>query len=196
MKNSQVEFGSLSPLCHAVVSAVALVAILIAPVVAQAALPRFPQAYAGHIVFVADGNLWSVARRGGVALQLTSAPGQDLMLRVSPDGQWIAYTRIDGDSTDVWVIPSSGGDARRLTFSPAASVGVGRLSPDNLVVTWTPDSKSVVYLTKRNQWNVWIQELWKVPVAGGAPEPMPIDSAVSGPESAHRASCAIRTQRD
>ncbi len=47
-----------------------------------------------------------------------------------------------------------------------------------MVVTWTPDSQYVVYLTKRDQWNTWIQNMWKVPVAGGAPTPMPIDSAV------------------
>ena len=47
-----------------------------------------------------------------------------------------------------------------------------------MVVTWTPDSQFVVFLTKRDQWNGWIQYMYKVPVAGGLPTPMPIDSAV------------------
>jgi len=54
----------------------------------------------------------------------------------------------------------------------------GRHGPDNMVVTWTPDSQYVVYLTKQDQWNSWIQYMYKAPVAGGRPTPMAIDSAV------------------
>jgi tricorn protease len=146
---------------------------------ARAALPRFPQPYGDRIVFVADGNVWSVPKAGGAAERLTSAPGQDMFPRVSPDGRWIAYTEASNAGTDVWVIPATGGPARRLTYHPTTEAGTGgRHGPDNMVVTWTPDSQFVVYLTKRNQWNTWIQEMWKVPVAGGLPTAMPIDSAV------------------
>ena len=146
---------------------------------ANAALPRFPQPYGERIVFVADGNLWSVDKAGGAAERLTSAPGQDMFPRVSPDGKWIAYTEASKAGTDIWVIPAWGGAARRLTYHPTTEAGTGgRHGPDNMVVTWTPDSKNVVYLTKRDQWNGWIQNMYKVPVAGGAPAPMAIDSAV------------------
>ncbi len=150
-----------------------------APIAAQAALPRFPQPFGEQIVFVADGNVWSVAKTGGTAVRLTSAAGQDMLPRVSPDGRWIAYTEASKAGTDIWVIPAQGGAARRLTYHPTTEAGTGgRHGPDNMVVTWTPDSEAVVYLTKRNQWNGWIQEMYKAPVAGGAPSPMPIDSAV------------------
>ncbi|HEX4180994.1 MAG TPA: S41 family peptidase [Caulobacteraceae bacterium] len=150
-----------------------------APVAAHAALPRFPQPYGERIVFVADGNIWSVPKAGGAAERLTSAAGQDMMPRVSPDGRWIAYTEASKAGTDVWVIPASGGAARRLTYHPATEAGTGgRHGPDNMVVTWTPDSQSVVYLTKQDQWNSWIQYMYKVPVTGGLPTAMPIDSAV------------------
>jgi tricorn protease len=146
---------------------------------AHAALPRFPQPYGQRIVFVADGNVWSVPKTGGTAVRLTSAQGQDMLPRVSPDGRWIAYTEASKAGTDIWVIPAEGGAARRLTYHPTTEGGTGgRHGPDNMVVTWTPDSQYVVYLTKRNQWNSWIQEMYKAPVAGGAPSPMPIDSAV------------------
>ena len=159
-----------------------LVAILIAcaglgPV--QAGLPRFPQPAGDNIVFVANGNIWLVARSGGTAVRLTSSPGQDMFPRVSPDGRWIAYTEASNAGTDIWVIPANGGAARRLTFHPAAEEGTGgRHGPDNMVVTWTPDSQNVVYLSKRDAWNGWIQDMYKVPVAGGQPSRMPIDSAV------------------
>jgi len=48
----------------------------------QAALPRFPQSYGERIVFVADGNIWSVGKTGGEAVRLTSAEGQDMFPRV------------------------------------------------------------------------------------------------------------------
>ncbi len=146
---------------------------------AHAALPRFPQPFGERIVFVADGNVWSVPKIGGTAVRLTSAQGQDMLPRVSPDGRWIAYTEASKAGTDIWVIPAEGGAARRLTYHPTTEGGTGgRHGPDNMVVTWTPDSQYVVYLTKRNQWNGWIQEMYKAPVAGGAPSPLPIDSAV------------------
>jgi tricorn protease len=150
-----------------------------APLAAHAALPRFPQPFGERIVFVADGNVWSVSKQGGSAERLTSAPGQDMFPRVSPDGRWIAYTEANNAGTDVWVIPASGGVARRLTYHPTTEAGTGgRHGPDNMVVTWTPDSQFVVYLTKRAQWNGWIQNMYKVSVAGGAPTPMAIDSGV------------------
>ena len=60
-------------------------------------------------MFVADGNVWSVAKTGGTAERLTSAPGQDMFPRVSPDGRWIAYTEASKAGTDIWVIPAAGG---------------------------------------------------------------------------------------
>jgi tricorn protease len=156
------------------------IVLMVAPLAAvRAALPRFPQPFADRIVFVADGNIWSVPKSGGVAMRLTSAPGQDMFPRVSPDGQWLAYTEASNAGTDVWVIPAAGGAARRLTFDPATEQGTGgRHGPDNMVVTWTPDSKNVVFLSKQDQWNGWIQNLYEVPVAGGPSTAMPIDSAV------------------
>jgi tricorn protease len=153
--------------------------VVLAPLTARAALPRFPQPFGDSIVFVANGNVWSVPKSGGTAVRLTSAPGQDMLPRVSPDGKWIAYTEAAKAGTDIWVIPAVGGPAKRLTFHPATEAGTGgRHGPDNMVVTWTPDSKNVVYLSKRDQWNSWIQNLYRVPVAGGLPTALPIDSAV------------------
>ncbi len=160
----------------ALAAILALSAVDLGAGLAKAALPRFPQPYGDRIVFVADGNVWSVPKSGGTAERLTSAPGQDMFPRVSPDGKWIAYTEASRAGTDIWVIPASGGAARRLTFHPATEGGTGgRHGPDNMVVTWTPDSRFVVYLSKADQWNAAVQNLYKVPVEGGAPVAMPID---------------------
>ncbi len=156
-----------------------LAALALAGQAAHAALPRFPQPFGDRIVFVADGNVWSVPKAGGTATRLTSASGQDMLPRASPDGKWIAYTEASNAGTDIWVIPAAGGAARRLTFHPATEAGTGgRHGPDNMVVTWTPDSRHVVFLSHRDQWNSWINNLFEVPVDGGMATPMPIDDAV------------------
>ncbi len=139
-------------------------------------LLRYPTIHGNDVVFVAAGNLWRVARTGGRATRLTSDPGQDIMPRFSPDGRWIAYTASYQGNQDVYVIPAAGGEARRLTFHsdvvPAAPV---RWGPDNLVLTWTPDSRNVVFMSRRTAWNASAGRAFTVPLAGGLATPLPLD---------------------
>ncbi|GAJ27863.1 S41 family peptidase [Acidomonas methanolica] len=140
------------------------------------ALARFPAVHGERIVFVAHGNLWSVGRQGGLARRLTSDPGQDFAPRFSPDGKWIAFTASYEGNEDVYVIPAEGGPARRLTFhSDVAPHMSDRAGPDNLVVTWTPDSRAIVFLSRRQGWNPRDERAYTVPLAGGLPQPLPVD---------------------
>jgi tricorn protease len=168
-------------------TALAIIAATISSTGAQAALPRFPNQHGGTIVFVADGNLWEVARAGGTAHRLTSDPGQDMMPRYAPDGKWIAFTASYQGNEDVYVIPASGGTARRLTYQSDIYPGTGgRHGPNNMVVTWTPDSKNIVFMSRRQAWNAWISKLFTVPLEGGLPTHLPVDSAgllTFGPDS-------------
>jgi tricorn protease len=144
---------------------------------AEALLPRFPNAHGNKIVFVAGGNLWQVDKNGGTAARLTSDSGQDMMPRYSPDGKWIAFTANYQGNEDVYVMPAAGGDARRLTFqSDIFSKTGGRHGANNLVLAWTPDSQKIVFLSRRLAWNVWINRLFAVPVMGGMPQTLPLDS--------------------
>ncbi|MCQ8277450.1 S41 family peptidase [Acetobacteraceae bacterium KSS8] len=141
-------------------------------------LMRYPNTQGGRIVFVADGNLWTVPYAGGTATRLTADDGQDLLPRFSPDGKWIAYTATDQGNQDVYVIPSTGGEAKRLTFhSDVVAKAPTRWGPNNMVVTWTPDSKNVVFLSRAESWNPSVQELFTVPVTGGLPQRLPINRA-------------------
>src|SRR5581483_8375037 len=139
-------------------------------------LMRYPTLSGNTIVFVAHDNLWSVPRTGGTASRLTADEGRDVLPRFSPDGRWIAFTGEYQGNRDVYVIPSGGGTARRLTFTsdivPEASL---RSGPNNMVVTWTPDSKSIVFMSRRMAWNNWINRLFTVPVSGGMAQVMPLD---------------------
>jgi tricorn protease len=141
------------------------------------ALMRYPTLHGDTVVFVAHDNLWSVPRTGGVASRLTTDPGNDLLPRFSPDGKWIAFTGEYQGNRDVYVIPARGGPATRLTFtSDVVPAAPERWGPDNMVVTWTPDSKNIVFLSRRYSWNNWYGNLFDVPVTGGLPVELPLDS--------------------
>ncbi|HEX3431528.1 MAG TPA: S41 family peptidase [Rhizomicrobium sp.] len=137
---------------------------------------RFPALHGAKIVFEAHGNLWQVSRWGGVASRLTADPGYDLMPRFSPDGNAIAFTGFYQGNQDVYVIPAGGGAAKRLTFhSDVVEDAPVRWGPDNMVVTWTPDSKNVIFLSRRMAWNSWYGRLFSVPAQGGLAQPLPLD---------------------
>jgi tricorn protease len=137
---------------------------------------RFPTVYGNTIVFAAHENLWAVPRSGGAATRLTSEAGRDLMPRFSPDGRWIAFTGEYQGNRDVYVMPSAGGSARRLTFtSDIVPEAPPRWGPNNMVLTWTPDSANIVFLSRREAWNTWINKPFVVPLAGGLSQPLPID---------------------
>ncbi|MDB6091117.1 MAG: hypothetical protein JWN85_3901 [Gammaproteobacteria bacterium] len=139
-------------------------------------LMRYPTLSGNTIVFVAHDNLWSVPRGGGTASRLTADEGRDVMPRFSPDGRWIAFTGEYQGNRDVYVIPAAGGPAQRLTYTsdlvPEPSLRAG---PNNMVVAWTPDSKNIVFLSRRAAWNTWINRLFAVPATGGLAQLLPLD---------------------
>jgi len=158
-------------------AAAAVIALSPLAAKAQATLGRFPTLHGQQVVFVAGGNLWEVDRGGGTAWRLTSGTGQDIAPRFSPDGRWIAYTASYQGNVDVYVIPAGGGTPRRLTHhSDVSYPPETRHGPNNLVVTWTPDSRNVVFLTRAAAWNGWGMRLFQVSVDGGLATPLPLES--------------------
>ena len=139
------------------------------------ALCRYPTMHDNIIVFESGGNLWKVNRTGGTASRLTTDDGFDIMPRFSPDGKTIAFTGYYDGNRDVYVIPADGGIVKRLTFhSDVVKEATLRWGPDNMVVSWTPDSKNVIFLSRRNTFNSWFGRLFSVPAEGGLPEQLPL----------------------
>ena len=137
------------------------------------ALMRFPNTSRDRIAFIAADQIWTAPRTGGRATALTTDPARKMLPRFSPDGRWIAFTSVHGTTADVDIIPAEGGQPRRLTY--AAVPGIVRGAPDNMVVTWTPDSRSVVFLSRKQSWNRWVERPFAVSLDGGAPSPLPVD---------------------
>lgn len=79
-------------------------------------LLRYPDINGNRVVFVYAGDLWTVSSSGGEARRLTSHEGLELFPKISPDGQWIAFSAEYSGSRQVWVMPANGGDARQLTL--------------------------------------------------------------------------------
>ena len=141
----------------------------------EALLCRFPTLHNNTIVFEAAGNLWRVDRTGGVATRLTTDPGYDMMPRFSPDGKTIAFTGQYGGNVDVYTIPADGGAVKRLTYhSDVVRKAPTRWGPDNMVMTWTPNGKNVVFLSRRATWNSWFGQPFEVSKMGGLPQQMPL----------------------
>lgn len=80
-------------------------------------------------------DLWLLATDGSAQKQLTHGPGKNSGPVWSPDGQHIAFTtkRGNDDGNQIYVIPPSGGEARRVSNMPTA--------PSAL--EWSADSKTV-----------------------------------------------------
>ncbi|WP_126450001.1 S41 family peptidase [Sulfodiicoccus acidiphilus] len=131
-----------------------------------------PDVHEDEIIFVTEDDLWKVDRRGGKAIRLTSDFGVVMKPRFSPDGEWIAFTRVQvGDQTvsEAYIMKSEGDQPRRLTFFG---------SPFTEVVGWSREGKVVVSSDFHRPFSRW-RELFEIDVKGGDPERLPYGPANS-----------------
>ena len=139
-------------------------------------LMRFPDIRGNKIVFVYGGDLWLASSTGGAARRITAHPGRELFPKFSPDGKWIAFTGQFDGNFNVYVMPAEGGQPRQLTFYQGSAEQLNdRMGIHNEVVTWTPDSKRILFLSRRDASNGWTKRLFTVSIDGGLPEPLPMD---------------------
>jgi tricorn protease len=149
-------------------------------VYSQTKLLRFPDIRGDRVVFTYGGDLWTASAAGGMATRVTSHPGVELFGKFSPDGKWIAFTgQYDGDE-QVYVVPTTGGEPRQLTFYPARGPLPPRWGWENQVYGWSKDGKQIYFRSSRDSWSVGIARLYSVSIDGGAAEALPMPSAGSG----------------
>ena len=157
-----------------------IAALLSLPLHSDTKLLRFPDIQGDHVVFTYGGDLWTAPVTGGTAIRLTAHPGLELFAKYSPDGKWIAFTgQYDGDE-QVYVMPSTGGVPRQLTFYPARGPLAPRWGYDNQVYGWSNDGKRILFRSLRDGWALAYSRLFEVSIDGGAAEPLPMPHAGAG----------------
>jgi dipeptidyl aminopeptidase/acylaminoacyl peptidase len=87
--------------------------------------------------------------------------------RLSPDGEWIAYSvktsdlKRDRKTTDLWLVGWRGSTPRQLTSTPESES-----APQ-----WSPDGRWLGFLSSRRN-DDENDQLWRLPIDGGEAEPL------------------------
>lgn len=103
------------------------------------------------------------------ATRLTTPPKGflgDSTPAISPDGKLLAFVRgASSRDVEVYVMPTSGGEPKRLTFDNRSSRSLG----------WTGDSRWIVF----SSWSYGGLRLWKISASGGQPEQLDVGTEFS-----------------
>jgi len=149
---------------------------------AETLLLRQPDLHGDRVVFVYAGDIWTVSAAGGRACKLTSHSGMELFPVFSPDGKSIAFSAEYSGSREIWVMPSTGGEPRQLTFYP----DVGRMPPrggwDTFPIGWTPDGTKVLFRSNRTPYGKRVSRYFLANVDGTGLE-TPLEIPEGGPAS-------------
>ena len=141
----------------------------------EARLLRFPSVGGDRIAFTYAGDLYTVPIDGGTAVRLTSDVGFEIFSRFSPDGRTIAFTAQYDGNTEVYTMPAEGGVPKRITYtSSVVRDDIGdRVGPNNIVMGWTPDGRSIIYRSRWYAFSSLRGLLFTVPAEGGEPVQIP-----------------------
>ena len=131
--------------------------------------PRFISDNSGltyHTWTSGPDRIWRVPRTGGTPSALTpDLKGDDDYGEMSPDGQFLAFARTEGESSRIWIAPVDGGPAHRLIDTAST---LPRWSPDGQWISFSPsrdhqagvfviraDGTELRRLTEIGSWPVW-----------------------------------------
>lgn len=77
---------------------------------------RFPAVRGDIVSFVADDDVWLVAKEGGTARRLSADRAPASYTRLSPDGRFVAYTSGRDGLAEVHLVSTEGSESRRLSY--------------------------------------------------------------------------------
>ncbi|MDO1500769.1 PDZ domain-containing protein [Winogradskyella maritima] len=132
-------------------------------------LLRQPTLHGNDVVFTYANDLWKASKNGGNAVRLTSDDGFETNPHFSFDGKWIAFSAQYDGNVDVFLIPSEGGEPKRLTYHSSA----------DFVEGWTPDGE-VLFRSNRESQPTMTNKFFAVSPKGGLPVALPVPRAAYG----------------
>lgn len=117
-----------------------------------------------EIAFVSGGDIWTVPSAGGEARLLVAHPANESRPLYSPDGKNIAFVSTRTGNGDVYILELPSGVLRRITFDDAADA----------LSAWSRDGRWL-YFHSSAQDIAGMQDVYRVPAAGGTPMPVASD---------------------
>ncbi|BBJ27393.1 S41 family peptidase [Athalassotoga saccharophila] len=123
---------------------------------------RFPHIHEEKIVFVCEDDIWLTDVNGKTPKRLTSNLGEVTTPYFSTDGKWIAFVGREEGNPEVYVIPSSGGKEKRVTYLGSSTCAI---------VGW--NKGRIIFATNYAQPFKRITELWEVDIDGNNLEKLP-----------------------
>ncbi len=136
---------------------------------------RFPTIHQDRIIFVAEDDLWFVSSEGGRAERLTAGVGEVSYPHFSPDGELLAFVGREEGPSEVYIMPSLGGIAQRLTFQSSSCRVAG----------WNLAGDAILYASNAGQALSGHNAIYAISPQGGQPRQIPVGiaNAISyGPE--------------
>ncbi|MCH4295483.1 S41 family peptidase [Shewanella sp. 3B26] len=130
---------------------------------------RFPELHNDTLVFTAEGDLWLGRVGSEHTSRLTTQAAEETQARISPDGKQLAFVANYDGTDEVYVMPISGGEPKRVSFENARVRLQG----------WSQDGK-VLYSTNNvfGPANYWVLRLAD-PVSLTT-EDLPLADAIEG----------------
>jgi tricorn protease len=152
----------------------------LATLAGEARLLRFADIHHDQVAFVHAGDIYVAPSTGGPATRITSHEGLELFPKFSPDGKQIAFSAEYNGTRQVYVMPTTGGEPRQLTWYNDVGPMPPRGGYDNRVMDWTPDGKNVLVRANRLPWGVRMGRPYLVPVDGGMEQAMSVPETGGG----------------
>lgn len=163
-------FARLRPVAWSLAAALWLSAPIAA---AEGRLLRYPSIHRDFVVFTYAGDVWRAPSAGGRAWRLTSHPGVELTPKISPDGQWVAYSAEYSGSRQVYVVAAAGGTPTQLTFYNDVGAMPPRGGFDYWIQGWRADGQILVRMN-RTPWGERPGRYFLVDPQGGLERPLPV----------------------
>jgi tricorn protease len=155
---------ALVAVCLTAVFAVAFGAAF--PTAAPVRLARHPDYHGGKVVFSYLGDIWMANEDGSNVHRLTDNLAREVYPRFSPDGRSIAFSSNRYGNNDIYVIASTGGAPRRLTYHTGGDDVVG----------WTRDSEHVIFRAARGEGAFpSVATLYQIATKGGQEQSLNLD---------------------